>query len=508
MELSKYLFSAQNQQIVEKLSQIFTAKLFQIGTIKISLSFISNLAFQSLFVFFIAGLIKSVVKNRLLNRFGLDLGTREAISSIINYIIISVGLIVALQNVGINLETLAVVLGAIGFVLAFGLQGLSSDLAGGVTLLFEQPVKVGDFIQVEEWSGTVEKIAIRSTVIRTVKGNAVVIPNTIITARNVVNWSYQTSECCVEIAVRMPRSSDPLFITETLLSIARKESRVLSSPSPKVYLKGIDDDALNFELLVWINKPSEMDSIKSSLYFLVELEFQTPEFQRQQNHTAKTNVNINSLAASSSLLPQVKNSENNHSAFTEAYAIPSNLALAEEINSEKDSDILKHPITATLSEFLRKVCYFEKLNDIELRQIIEEGYRKNLDAFEIVCRENDPGDSFYIILSGSVEVFVESIGKQVAIRQPGEFIGEMSLLMGTPRTATLRTLSRTTLFVVDRGNLQSLLKKHQGLADTISEELSKRQETLESLGIKIDSSNKQETSFIQIRKRIQSLFGI
>lgn len=508
MELSKYLFSPQNQQILQKLSHIFTSTLFDLGTIKVSLGLIVNLAFQSVIVFLIAGLIKRVTKNRFLNQFGLDLGTREAISSIINYIVTSLGIILVLQNVGIKIESLAVVLGALGFVLAFGLQGLASDLAGGVTLLIEQPVKVGDFIEVEEWTGTVEKIDIRSTIIRTIKGQAIVIPNTIITSRNVVNWSYQTSECCTEIAVRMPRSSDPLFITEILLTTARKEPRVLSSPAPKVYLKGIEDDALNFELLVWINKPNEIESIKSSLYFLVELELQAQGLQNQHNTSDRPNLNINSLATLSSLMQQFQVTENNYSAAKEAYNGSLNLAVAKNISVETNGSISKHPTTSTLSELLRKVCYFEQLNDIELRQIIEEGYRKSLEADEIVCRENDPGDSFYIILSGSVEVFVESIGKQVAIRQAGEFIGEMSLLMGTPRTATLRTLEKTTLFVVDRGNLQNLLKKHQGLADTISEELSKRQETLERLGIKLESADKQETPFVQIRKRIQCLFGI
>ncbi|WP_287298089.1 cyclic nucleotide-binding domain-containing protein [Moorena sp. SIO2C4] len=145
---------------------------------------------------------------------------------------------------------------------------------------------------------------------------------------------------------------------------------------------------------------------------------------------------------------------------------------------------------------------------MELRHIIEEGYRKTLPADQTICRENDPGDSFYIILSGTVEVFVESIGKRVATRKSGEFIGEMSLLMGTPRTATLRTLEETMLFVVDRDNLQSLLAKHEALADRISEELSKRQETLERLGITVSSTEQDETPFAAVRKRIKSIFGI
>ena len=127
---------------------------------------------------------------------------------------------------------------------------------------------------------------------------------------------------------------------------------------------------------------------------------------------------------------------------------------------------------------------------------------------ETICRENDLGDSFYIILSGSVEVFVDSIAQQVAVRKAGEFIGEMSLLMGTPRTATLRTLEETILFVVDRDNLQSLLKNHSELADKIADELSHRQEALKSLGITIDKTTKEETPFAEIRKRIGSIFGI
>lgn len=457
MNLSQSLTAIQSHPIAEKLAKLFTTAFLDLGGIKISLGFITSLVIQSVIVLIIASLIKRITKNRILTRFGLDLGTREALSSIVNYIALSAGFLIVLQNVGIKLETLAVVLGALGFVLAFGLQSLASDLASGVALLLEQPIKVGDYIELENATGIVENVAIRSTVIRTAQGKAIVVPNTAITSRNVTNWSYQSEACCSEIAVRIPRGYDPLAIMEVLLSVVRKEPRVLASPAPKVYLQGIDDDYLNFEIWVWINQPIASDAIKSALYFLVEAELQAQGFTRR---------------------------------------IGDQSAIAKSI-----------PGNVLLGELLRKVSYFEHLDDIELRHIIEEGYRQTLDANEIICRENDPGDSFYIILSGSVDVYVESIDKHVAVRQVGEFIGEMSLLMGTPRTATLETLEETTLFVVDRSNLQSLLQKQQGLADKISEELAKRQETLEKLGIKLGSADK-EPPFVQIRKRIQSIFGI
>jgi potassium-dependent mechanosensitive channel len=140
--------------------------------------------------------------------------------------------------------------------------------------------------------------------------------------------------------------------------------------------------------------------------------------------------------------------------------------------------------------------------------VIEKGYRKKIPAGQVITHENDPGDSFYLILSGAIEVVVESIDRQVAIRQAGEFVGEMSLLLGTPRSATLRTIEDTILFVVDRGNLQSLLSQHQGLADQIAEALSQRQEALKSLGVQLTESTKEETPFELIRKQMRAIFDL
>jgi potassium-dependent mechanosensitive channel len=457
MGSSQVWTSIYTHPLFEKAAQLFTTTLLDLGGIKVSLSFVTNLVIQSIVVIIIANLVKRITKNRILTRFGLDLGTREALASLISYLIITIGFFIVIQNIGVKLETLAVVLGAIGFTLSFGLQGLSSDLAGGVTLLLEQPIKIGDFIELEEVAGTVETIAIRSTIIRTAAGKAIVLSNTAITTKNIINWSYQAEQCGTEITIRIPRGYDPLVIMEVLLRAVRKEPKVLAAPIPKVYLKGIDDDFLNFEIRAWISQPQEAEAIKSALYFLVEAELQSTGLDQAPDQ--------NRAIISPTFNP------------------------------------------TTLAQLLRQVSYFAQLNDTELRHIIEEGYRQTLNPNDIICRENDPGDSFYIILSGSVDVYVDSIDKHVAIRETGEFIGEMSLLMGTPRTATLQTLEETTLFVVDRRNLQNLLQKQPELADRISAELAQRQESLEKLGIKLESANK-ETALIQIRKRIQSIFGI
>jgi CRP-like cAMP-binding protein len=156
---------------------------------------------------------------------------------------------------------------------------------------------------------------------------------------------------------------------------------------------------------------------------------------------------------------------------------------------------------------LRRVTYFEQCTDLELRQLIEYGYRQLFSAGQIVCKEEDPGDSFYIILSGTVEVLSQKANKYIATLHEGEFFGEISLLLGTPRTATVKTSEDAILFVVERHDLQKLLIEQPNLADQIAQKLSERQQALRDLGL-LDDESLEQTPFLKIRKRIQVLFGI
>ncbi len=477
--------TAQFKQLIQALLNIVNSSLFTFAGEKFSLGSITQLIIQTILVLVFAGGVKRLFKKKILPRFGLEVGTQESLSAITSYIVTIIGFLIVLETAGINLSSLAVFAGALGIGFGIGLQNLASNFISGLTLLFEQPIKVGDYVEVDQLAGTVEQIAIRSTTIRTINGVFVIVPNSRFLENNVVNWSYRDPKCRIALLAEVTEESDSIAVMEALLAAARQESRVLSSPCPEVYFKGPQDDALKFELLVWIQNPVEMDAIKSALQFLIEAEFR----DRAIDTKPAKSVVIENLPTLAALLQ-----------------IPT----LQATNGQGAKAIARtQPIGGwLLRDLLRKVSYFQQCSEVELRQVIEKGYRKKLSSGEIICRENDPGDSFYIILSGSVEVFVESIAKQVAIRSSGEFIGEMSLLMGTPRTATLRTLEETILFVVDRDNLQSLLQKHRELGDKIAEELSQRQETLKSLGIAIGATNKEETPFNQIRKRIQAIFGI
>ena len=163
---------------------------------------------------------------------------------------------------------------------------------------------------------------------------------------------------------------------------------------------------------------------------------------------------------------------------------------------------------------LRQIIYFQNLNDLELRQLIEAGYRQRLNASQILFRENDPGDAFYIVLDGSVEVFVEKINKHLVNLTVGKFFGELALMLGIPRTASVRALEETVLFAINKDGFQRLLKEQPDFYEQIVKELAKhqeeltaRQKQLREMGL-VDASEDDQNPVTWVRNRLKNLFSL
>ncbi|MCW6052988.1 mechanosensitive ion channel [Lyngbya sp. CCAP 1446/10] len=487
----------------QHLSAAMGTPLFYIGDTHLSISAIVQLIILAIFSFFIARLLSEGIKRSLLVRMGLDRGSREAISTIISYILATLGCIFVLQSAGINLTSLTVLAGVVGIGFGFGLQNLASNFISGLTLLFEHQIRVGDFIEIDHLLGTVENISIRSTIIKTIDGLFVIIPNIKFVETNIINWSYRDPRCRLRIPVGVAYGTDPVLVTEALLVAARLEPNILSHPSPKVWFCGFGDNALDFQLLVWIDQPQESDAIKSAVNFLIDYEFRRRNIEipfPQRDLWLRNPQEI------------TKHFQDHRDDNSNGKVFPQNAKHSTEIQSnstvsEQKKPGLKSPNNWTLRDLLRRVTYFDQCTDLELRQLIEYGYRQLFPAGQIVCKENAPGDSFYIILSGSVEVLSQKADKYIATLHEGEFFGEISLLLGTPRTATVKTSEDAILFVVERHDLQKLLIEQPNLADQIAQKLSERQQALRDLGL-LDGDSLGQTPFIKIRKRIQVLFGI
>jgi CRP-like cAMP-binding protein len=163
---------------------------------------------------------------------------------------------------------------------------------------------------------------------------------------------------------------------------------------------------------------------------------------------------------------------------------------------------------------LRQVNYFQNFTELELRKLVEVGYRKRLPALEILFREDEPGDAFYIILSGSVKAFVEKLNKPLATLQAGQFFGELALMLGIPRTATVQALEDTILFVINNKGFKKILQEHPDLAEGIIQELGKhqeelveRQQQLREVGL-LDAEEDDKNPLIWVRRRLKNLFSL
>ncbi len=485
-------------KLTNLLFRIFTTPLFEMGGTPYSIASIGTLILVGIGVFIASRIISGWIKRRLLGRF--DRGTREAIAVVISYLLTLIGFIIVLQTAGINLSSLTVLAGVLGIGFGFGLQNLASNFIGGLTLLFEQPIKVGDFVEIDKLSGVVEKISIRSTVIRTNDDVFVIVPNMRFVENQIINWSYNTPKCRIHVPVKVAYGSDPLVVTEALLAAARMEPQVLSSPSPKVWFENFGENALEFTLLVWIDDPDENEPIRSALNFRIEYELRSRKIRIP---LPQRELYIHNMDETRKLFGMGADDENTMGRSSRE---------SKETSTDQPALEPKRPSSrslnnATLKDLLRRIVYFEQCSDLELRQLIEYGYRQLFPMAQIVCQENDPGESFYIILKGSVEVLSQRSDKYIATLHEGEFFGEISLLLGVPRSATVRTLEDTILFVVEHEDMQKLLESHQQLADEIATKLAERRQVLRDMNLLVEDEP-EETTILKIRRRLQTLFGI
>ncbi|HEY9895553.1 MAG TPA: mechanosensitive ion channel domain-containing protein [Candidatus Sericytochromatia bacterium] len=478
------------QTTLAELLRLFAAPLFEVGNNRYSLSLIVTLMVVSVAVFWVSRAVSNLINRRLLVRLGFDRGSRAVVTTFVRYLLTAIGFVIVLQTAGVNLSSLTLFAGVLGIGLGFGLQNLASNFVSGLTLLVEQPIRVGDFIEIDSLLGTVESISIRSTTVRTLDGVFVIVPNIRFVENNIINWSYRDPRCRLHVPVGVAYGSDTLLVTEALLAAARKDPKVLTDPSPRVWFKRFGDSALDFELLVWINQPTEIEPIKSSLYFMIDRELRHRSIEVP---FPQQDLNIRNLEQLAHL-------------FQRDGAVDGNGKHAEKDSISSRKPTPKAPNNLTLRDMLRRISYFEQCNDEELLQLIEYGYRQLFPADQLVCEEDTPGESFYIILNGSVEIFSKRAEQYIATLNEGEFFGEMSLLMGIPRSASVRTLDDTVLFVIERNDLQTLLQDHRGLADQIAHQLMERQQTLRQMGILSEFS--EEKPFDRVRKRLQTLFGI
>lgn len=204
----------------------------------------------------LVGWIKRGLSKSWLNRSRMDRGSKESLITLTGYLGLVVALLVGLTVAGVELSNLALIAGALSVGIGFGLQNVVNNFVSGIVLLFERPVKTGDWIVVGGTEGYVKQIKLRSTLIQTFDRADVIVPNAEIIASQVTNLMLNDSIGRVKVPIRAAYGTDPRQVEKILIDIACAHSMVItSSPnidSPWVLFKDFGDSALLFELRAFI----------------------------------------------------------------------------------------------------------------------------------------------------------------------------------------------------------------------------------------------------------------
>ncbi len=236
---------------MEWLREAWNYPLFRIGASELTVSVVATLILSFAALYLITLWLKRLVARRLLARTTLDLGAREAIGSLLRYLVLFLGGIAIVQSAGLDLTALNVLAGAIGVGVGFGLQNIANNFISGLIILVERPIKVGDRVEVGNIDGRVVAIGARATTVITNDNIAVIVPNSRFIAEPVVNWTQNDPRVRFKIPVGVAYGSDLRKVEQLLLEVAAENPDVLSEPAPVVRLMSFGDSAVEFELRVW-----------------------------------------------------------------------------------------------------------------------------------------------------------------------------------------------------------------------------------------------------------------
>ena len=219
------------------------------------------------------------VVDSLLARRQLNVGVQIAVSTLVRYAVATIGVVVILEAVGIDLSAFAVLAGAIGVGLGFGLQNVTSNFVSGLIILIERPIKVGDRVEIGAVSGEVRRIGARATTVVTQENIAVIVPNSQFIAERVTNWSHTGPLTAFVVRMRVPWRTDAEAMREVMLEAATEHPHVLGDPAPEVELLDLRN-GMHFALQVWSTQYLQGEArLKSELNFAIHEKLRAREIE-------------------------------------------------------------------------------------------------------------------------------------------------------------------------------------------------------------------------------------
>ena len=234
--------------------------LFDVGDIQLTTFDLIHITLILTIAWWISKLGRRGIERVSAMRPNMNRASVYTLSRLLHYVVMTVGFLVGLSAIGIDLSKFALFASALGVGVGFGLQTLVSNFIAGLMLLFEKSLKVGDYIELESGiSGEVREINIRSTVITTNDNIDIVVPNSVFVNGHVMNWTMRDVYRRIHVPFGVAYGSDKDLVRKAVLEAANSVSHTLADDEnrkPQVWLSGFGDSSLDFELIVWLTSDS------------------------------------------------------------------------------------------------------------------------------------------------------------------------------------------------------------------------------------------------------------
>jgi small-conductance mechanosensitive channel len=205
------------------------------------------------------------LSEKVLPKTRIDDSLQQSIIQVAGYIGLIVALLVGISSLGFDLTSLALIAGALSVGIGFGLQSIVSNFVSGLILLFERPIKIGDWIITNSGEGIVKKINVRATEVETFDRTSIIIPNSELISASVKNWTHKDKIGRIIIKVGVSYDSDPHQVLELLKEYVTDNDLLLQWPKPKIVFMDFADSALIFDLRFFIHDIQEVNEIQTQV---------------------------------------------------------------------------------------------------------------------------------------------------------------------------------------------------------------------------------------------------
>ena len=253
----------------------FLSTPMKIGQISVSLADMLRFLVLVWLTLQVSRLLRYVLDREVYTRVSLSPGIPYALNSILNYVVLIGGLLMAIASTGVSLDRFTIFASALGVGVGFGLQSIVNNFVSGLIVLFERPIKVGDSVDMAGQSGKVKRIGIRASVLRTGAGADVIVPNSQLIANQVVNWTLSDHLRRIEIGLGVAYDSDPKQVIKLLTEVAREHADLLATPAPTAQFTDFGASALQFKLYAWTARGERLGGIRSELCIAIHERLKT-----------------------------------------------------------------------------------------------------------------------------------------------------------------------------------------------------------------------------------------